>query len=146
MIGPVSMSLLRFVRFRFSLKMLLLGVVVVSLAAYLLMMPTFRAQRFAQYVNTFDRESAMKMLTEGNRRADSLHRGTLDRSAEATIAPLTFSQLLHGQRRVTVNGFSRSRSQSMASYDPPTFGNPDWAEFIVHRSTITSGMHGMTTW
>jgi hypothetical protein len=127
------------IRPRFSLRMMLVAVTVVATGCYGLMLPTVRARRFVSFVNAGQTDAAAAMLP-ASMNETSLHRQTLKRATSVTLQPCTIAGLLHGERRIIVDGEIRGPDE------PMLLSGGDRAEFIVGFGTISPGWHGYLQW
>ena len=128
---------MRILRLRFSLKMMLVAVALVALGSYWLMLPTIRARRFAQLIDSGDIVAAEAMLPESMNEA-SPHRRTVHHANGASLRDMTLKQLIIGERRVIVT------EDPNAFEDGAKLGAN--AEYIVSRRTIVPGVHSFYQW
>lgn len=127
------------IRPRFSLKTLLAAFALVAVASYFLVLPTIRAQRFAALIRSGQRDIAEAMLPSSTGQI-TLHRMTLRRATRATLEALTIDDLLRGERKVIVGG-------AVAGEWSP-FHSSAWdnAEFVISRTSVATGWHGLARW
>jgi hypothetical protein len=130
---------MKLLRPRFSLKTMLAAMTLAAAASYVLVLPSVRAERFAKLINEGDRKSAEAMLP-ASMKDTSLHRHTIQRATSAAVAPITAAQLLGGTRHVIVTEDSMTFSVKRGAEENVT------AEYIVHRTTISSGYHTFFLW
>jgi hypothetical protein len=105
------------------------AVVIIAASLYLLMLPTWRAKRFAELVRSGQLNEAEDWLPAS---MDHFHpyRQILRQAKQARMEPLNFSQLLSGKRGVIVG---------------KGWGGRD-VEFIVSFTTTSEGRNWLNYW
>ena len=118
---------------RFSLRTLLAGIAFVAIVAFIIMLPTYRVNRFARLIDSGNTDQAISMLAPSIGKEDG-HRSMLEHICSIPpeerknlqtirIEPITFSQVLTAKRRIVVG---------------QGWGGGD-VEFIVTPLTIAKG-------
>jgi hypothetical protein len=130
------------IRLRFSLKAALLAMTIAAFAAWVAMLPSVRARRFAKLIESGQAQVAEAMLS-GSIQTHALHRQTLRRSSVAMVQPLTLPELLRGERRVFVGGLKMGDRAVPGIVMTEGMEN---AEFVVTRGTVYAGWHSLHLW